>query len=57
MRISWQIQRRRSYNRFKSLISVWAIFLNEDITVYYLVKKHRHERYANKVDTGSLSLF
>lgn len=57
MRMSWQIQRHRNYNRSKSLVSAWAIFLNEDITVYYLVRKHSQERYANKVDASSLSLF
>lgn len=58
MRMSWEIQkRRRNYNRSKSLMSAWAIYLNEDITVFHLVKKHSHERYANKVDSNSLSLF
>lgn len=57
MRISWQIQKRRKYNRSKSLMSAWAIYLNEDITVFHLVKKHSHERYTNKVESHSLSLF
>ncbi len=57
MRMSWQIQRRRKYNRSKSLMSAWAIYLNEDITVFHLVKKHSHERYANKVEVHTLSLF
>jgi hypothetical protein len=57
MRISWQIQKRRSSTRSKSLISAWAIFLNEDITVHHLAKKHSHERYANKTDANILSLF
>lgn len=57
MRMSWQIQHRRKCNRSKSLASAWAIFLNEDITVYHLVKKHSHERYSNKTDPTSLTLF
>lgn len=57
MRMSWQIQKRRSYNRSKALISAWTIFLNEDITVYHLVKKHSHDRYPNKTAPTSLSLF
>jgi hypothetical protein len=57
MRMSWEIQRRRKSNRSKSLRSAWAIFLNEDITVYHLVKKHSHERYANRVEAGHLTLF
>jgi len=57
MRMSWEIQKRRKSNRSKSLVAAWAIYLNEDITVYHLVKKHSHERYANKEQTGSLTLF
>jgi hypothetical protein len=57
MRVSWQIQHRRKFSRSKALLAAWAIFLNEDITVFLLVKKHSHERYANKVEPTSLSLF
>jgi len=57
MRMSWEIQRRRKSSRSKSLRSAWAIFLNEDITVYHLVKKHSPERYSNRVEAGHLTLF
>jgi len=57
MRMSWEIQRRRKTDRSKSLFAAWAIFLNEDITVYHLVKKHSHNRYANKVEATHLTLF
>jgi hypothetical protein len=57
MRISWQIQYRRKSSRSKSLMAAWAIFLNDDIMVHHLVKKHSHERYANKVDASTLTLF
>ena len=57
MRLSWQIQKRRQSSRSKSLFAAWAIYLNEDITVYHLVKKHSHERYANKVEAANLTLF
>ena len=57
MYLSWEIQRRRKSNRSKSLVAAWAIFQNEDITVYHLVKKHSHERYSNKVQLGNLTLF
>jgi hypothetical protein len=57
MSLSWQIQRRRKSNRSKSLIAAWAIFLNDDITVYYLVRKHSHEHYRNKVEPERLTLF
>ena len=57
MRLSWQIQKTRKTTRSKSLVSAWAIFLNEDITVYHLAKKHSHEHYANKVQPEGLTLF
>jgi hypothetical protein len=57
MRMSWEIQRRRKTDRSKSLFAAWAIFLNEDITVFHLVKKHSHDRYANKVEAANLTLF
>jgi hypothetical protein len=57
MRISWEIQYRRKCNRSKSLLSAWAILLNEEVTVHHLVRKHSHERYANKVDANTLTLF
>jgi hypothetical protein len=57
MRMSWEIQRRRKTNRKKSLLAAWAIYQNEDITVFHLVKKHSHEKYANKVQTETLTLF
>ncbi len=57
MYLSWEIQRRRKSNRSRSLFSAWAIFLNEDITVYHLVKKHSSEKYPAKVQPGDLTLF
>ena len=57
MSLSWQIQRRRNSNRSKSLTAAWAIFLNDDITVYYLVRKHSHKNYPNKVQPQTLTLF
>ena len=42
MRISWEIQGKKKCSRSKSLQSAWAIVQNEDITIYYLVKKHSH---------------
>ncbi len=57
MRLSWEIQRKKKCNRSKSLQSAWAIVLNEDITIYYLVKKHCHTRYPNKAGNGDLTLF
>ena len=58
MTISWQIQKTKKTTRAKSLSSAWAITQNEDITVYYLVKRHSTQHSRNKpVDIAKLSLF
>ncbi|MBS1737758.1 MAG: hypothetical protein JSS98_14310 [Bacteroidetes bacterium] len=57
MRLSWEIQKKKNCNRSKSLFAAWAIFLNEDIAVFYLVQKHSHEHYPNKVQSDRLTLF
>ena len=57
MTISWEIQRKKNCIRSKALQSAWAITQNEDITIYYLVKRHSHEKYPNKVKTQELTLF
>jgi len=57
MFLSWEIQRKKKYNRAKSLMSAWAIVLNEDITIYYLVKKHSHVNHRNRININNLSLF
>ena len=57
MRLSWEIQRKKKCSRSKSLISAWAIVQNEDVTIYYLVKKHSHTRYPNKTGSNDLTLF
>ena len=57
MVLSWEIQRKKKRSRSKSLQSAWAITLNEDITIYYLVKRHSHNNYPNKVHAKHLALF
>ena len=57
MYLSWEIQRRKKCARAKALQAAWAIIINEDITVYYLVKKHSHEKYPNKAKAQELALF
>lgn len=57
MRLSWEIQRKKNCMRSKALQSAWAITQNEDITIYYLVKRHSHERHQNKVKPQDLTLF
>jgi hypothetical protein len=57
MRLSWEVQKRRKSSRSKSLLAAWAIFLNEDITVYWLVQKHSTINRRDRVPTGNLTLF
>ena len=57
MTMSWEIQKRKKITRSKSLQSAWAITSNEDITVYYLVKKHSNHNAKQKVDSSNLTLF
>jgi hypothetical protein len=57
MSLSWEIQRKKKCSRSKSMLAAWAIVSNEDITIYYLVKKHSHEHHRNKVQAGNLTLF
>ncbi len=56
MRLSWRIQRERHISRSKALFSAWAILLNEDITVWFLIKKHSHTSYPNRVNPEQLTL-
>ena len=57
MYLSWEIQRKKKCIRSKALQSAWAITQNEDITVYYLIKKHSHTSYENKRQTAQIGLF
>lgn len=57
MRMSWEIQRKKCSTRSKALQAAWAICQNEDITIYYLVKRHSHTHGRDMVKTNHLSLF
>ncbi len=57
MRLSWEIQRKKKSLRSKALTSAWAIVLNEDITIYYLVRRYSHEKNPNKTEPKNLALF
>lgn len=57
MHLSWEVQKRRKSSRSKSLLAAWAIFLNEDITVYWLVQKHSTTTRRAAVPTANLTLF
>lgn len=49
MRLSWEIQRKKKIIRGRALMAAWAITLNDDITVYYLVKRHSNKNKPNKI--------
>lgn len=57
MRISWDIQRSKHNTRSKALQAAWAILSNEDITVYYLVKKLNHHKPVAHTTLNQFSLF
>lgn len=48
MTLSWEIQKKKHSTRSKALQSAWAITQNDDIVVYYLVKKHSVQRPLTK---------
>jgi hypothetical protein len=57
MVLSWEIQRKKKSSRSKALQAAWAITLNEDITVYYLVKPHSNKNIPPKKQSSNLALF
>lgn len=57
MYLSWEIQHKKHCSRSKALVAAWAIMLNEDITIYYLVRRHSRSCYPNKTEPSELSLF
>ena len=57
MRISWDIQRRRSTTRSKALRAAWAIFSNEDITISYLTRRLNHDKPVKERNQRQLALF
>ena len=57
MVLSWEIQRKKKSNRSKALQAAWAITLNEDITIYYLVKRHSNKNIPTKTHANDLALF
>ena len=57
MQLSWEVQRKKHITRSKALQAAWAITNNEDITVYYLVKRHSNGNAPNKIEARELALF
>lgn len=58
MRLSWDIQRKEKLKRKRALKTAWLLYRLEDITVYYLLKKHSHNNTPDVAQKAkSLSLF
>ncbi|MBN8669502.1 MAG: hypothetical protein J0L80_02375 [Chitinophagales bacterium] len=57
MKLSWAIQKAKCSTRAKALQSAWAIFSNEDITVFYLTKKLNHHKPVNEKTLNQMGLF
>jgi len=57
MKISWDIQRSKRKTRSKALQAAWAIISNEDITVFYLVRRLNHNKPVTKQAINQFSLF
>ena len=57
MKMSWEIQRTKCKTRSKSLLAAWAIISNEDITVYYLIRRFSHHRPVKQEALNQLGLF
>ncbi len=58
MKMSWEIQKRKRITRSKALISAWAIINNEDITVFYLVKRYNvHNKPVSYQTLNQMALF
>lgn len=57
MKLSWDIQRNRHSTRAKALSAAWAIFTNEDVTVFYLVTKFNHRKPVKPQVLSQIALF
>jgi hypothetical protein len=57
MQLSWEVQRKKHISRARALQAAWAILLNEDVTIYYLVKRHSNRNTPNKIEAKDLALF
>lgn len=57
MKMSWEIQKSKHSTRSKSLTAAWALFSNEDIAVYYLVRKLSGSRAATHKAVNQYSFF
>jgi len=57
MKLSWDIQRNRRCTRAKALSAAWAIFSNEDITVFYLVTRLNRRKPVKPQVLNQVALF
>lgn len=57
MKMSWDIQRNKRSTRAKALSAAWAIFNNEDITIFYLTRRLNRNRQLKPGTLNQFSLF
>lgn len=57
MRISWDIQRKRSGTRAQSLAQAWVIYRNEDIAIEYLTRRLNGSKPLKAKVLNQFSLF
>ncbi len=57
MRMSWEIQRSKKRTRAKALSAAWAIMGNEDVSVYYLVRRLNHNKPVPDRVVNQMGLF
>lgn len=58
MKMSWLIQKRKKKCcRSKALQAAWAIYLNEDVTVHFMVQKLNHHKPVKWQTEKQFALF
>ena len=57
MKLSWHIQKQKNRTRSKALQAAWAIIGNEDVTIFYLVKKLNHHKPTQARTAEQFALF
>ncbi len=57
MRMSWEIQKTKKNSRSRALAAAWAIMVNEDIAVWFLIRRLSPKRQITKKTFNEFSLF
>jgi hypothetical protein len=57
MKLSWDIQKTKKHSRAKALRAEWAIMSNEDVTVFYLVRRLNRQKPVRPQALQQIKLF